>query len=39
MTENNASYRDLLTLIKEVKENVKNKYDIELINEVRIITN
>ena len=39
MTENNASYKDLLTLIKEVKENVKNKYDIELINEVRIITN
>jgi UDP-N-acetylenolpyruvoylglucosamine reductase len=39
MAENNTSYKDLLTLIKEVKENVKNKYDIELINEVRIITN
>ncbi len=39
MTENNTSYKDLLTLIKEVKENIKNKYDIELINEVRIITN
>ncbi|MCD5385264.1 UDP-N-acetylmuramate dehydrogenase [Candidatus Gracilibacteria bacterium] len=39
MTENNTNYKDLLTLIKKVKENVKNKYNIELINEVRIIRN
>jgi len=39
MSDDDTNYKDLLTLIKKVKENVKNKYDIDLINEVRIITN
>ena len=39
MSDDDTNYKDLLTLIKKVKENVKNKYGIDLINEVRIITN
>ncbi len=39
MSDNNADYKDLLKLIKNVKEDVKSKYDVDLINEVRIIKN
>jgi UDP-N-acetylenolpyruvoylglucosamine reductase len=39
MSDDNTKFEDLLILIKKVKENVKKKYNIELINEVRIITN
>ena len=39
MSDWTASYKDLLELLKLAQKKVKNKFDIELINEVRIIKN
>jgi len=39
MSDWTATYTDLLDLIKLAQEKVKEKFDIELINEVRIIIN
>lgn len=39
MNDWNANYKDLLDLIKIAQDKVKKKFNIELINEVRIINN
>jgi len=39
MNNGQGDYKDLLNLIQLAQEKVKEKFDIELINEVRIITN
>jgi len=39
MSDGTATYRDLLELLKLAQEKVKKEFDIDLINEVRIITN
>ncbi len=39
MSDWTATYKDLLKLIKLIQKKVKNEFNIDLINEVRIITN
>jgi len=39
MNDWNANYKDLLDLIKIAQDKVKKKFNVELINEVRIINN
>jgi UDP-N-acetylenolpyruvoylglucosamine reductase len=39
MSDGTASYKDLLNLINLAQEKVKEKFGIEIINEVRIIKN
>jgi UDP-N-acetylenolpyruvoylglucosamine reductase len=39
MSDNDINYKDLLILISEVKKSVKDKFNIDLVNEVRIIKN
>ena len=39
MSDGTATYMDLLKLLKLAQEKVKNQFNIDLINEVRIITN
>ncbi len=39
MSDGTATHQDLLELIKLAQDKVKQQHDIELINEVRIITN
>jgi UDP-N-acetylenolpyruvoylglucosamine reductase len=39
MNNGQCDYNNLLELINLAQEKVKNKFNIELINEVRIITN
>lgn len=39
MNEDNGRYEDLLELIELAKKKVKGKFGIDLVNEVRIITN
>ena len=39
MSDWTASYKDLIELLELAQKKVKEKFDIELVNEVRIITN
>ena len=39
MSDTTANYTDLLNLIALAQDRVRKNFDIELINEVRIITN
>ncbi len=39
MSDGTATYKDLLNLIKLAQEKVKKEFNLDLINEVRIITN
>jgi len=39
MSDGRAKYTDLLELIKLAQDKVKKQFDIDLINEVRIIKN
>jgi UDP-N-acetylenolpyruvoylglucosamine reductase len=39
MNDWEANYKDLIKLIKLAQKKIKDKFDIDLINEVRIIKN
>gem|GEM_PF-1582832 len=39
MNDGNAKWKNLDNLIKLIQKKVKKKFDVELVNEVRIIKN
>ncbi|MBT3727032.1 hypothetical protein HOG21_05095 [bacterium] len=39
MNDGSANYKDMLNIINLAKKEVKNSFNIELIPEIRIITN